>query len=88
MVLFITAIKDSKVGTFGPPMTTRSLGEAEREFHGAANNDQSKICIYPKDYDLWHIASFDDATGKITPLDSPVHIVAATQLKNLGEKLN
>ena len=59
----------------------QSVGLAKRGFTEAANDASSEICKYAEDFDLFHLGSFDEQTGKIEVLPAPVHIEKALHVK-------
>lgn len=75
-------IRDSKAEYFYPPAYNKTHGEAERTFRDLAQNQETQIGKHPEDFDLYFTGEFDDQTGKVTPLDSPQHIVKAIALVN------
>lgn len=81
MQLRVFAIRDSKSEVYGQPFFQHSSGEAERNFKTLVNDPKSTQHMYPEDFDLYEIGSYDDQTGKMTGLDTPTHIVKAVQLK-------
>lgn len=74
------SVRDSKGETYSPPFLAKTPGEAERMFTNEVHNTQSQISKYPEDFDLYHLGTYDDVTGKITSLDSPQHVVKAVNL--------
>lgn len=58
-------------------------GEAVRIFKTQANNPNSMIHVYAEDYELYHLGSWDEMTGKITGLDLPEFVVSAINLKEI-----
>lgn len=82
MLLKIYSIRDAKTQFFSAPFYNHTHGEAERNFKTACNDQQSNLSKFPEDYDLYHIGEYDDNTGKITPRDTPEHIIKAVQLVN------
>lgn len=81
MILQIFSIRDSKGDLYGQPFFQKTPGEAERSFKTLINDEKSMPSKYPEDFDLYQLGKFDDATGKITPLDTPQHLVKAVSLK-------
>lgn len=75
------SIRDSKAECFHPPFYKGTVGEAERDFITAARDEKSQLYLYPEDYDLFHVGSFDTTTGKFQPLDAPQHILGAINIK-------
>jgi len=82
MVLKIFSVRDSKGEIFGQPFFQKTPGEAERSFKMLVNDSQSIPSKYPEDFDLYYIGQFDDQSGKVQPIDTPMHIVKAIALKD------
>lgn len=82
MTLKAYSIRDAKAEIYNSPFYAKTHGEAERMFKSSTNDPQSMICKYPEDYDLYHVATFDDNSGIFTALSTPQHIVKAVNLKD------
>lgn len=78
----IYSVRDAKAEVFGYPFYKKTHGEAERDFNTLCNDPKSTVFNFPDDFDLYYVGSYDDDTGKLTPLDTPQHIVKAVQLKS------
>lgn len=67
MIYQLFTIRDSKGETATPPKASKTIGEAERMLELAVNNPKSEdlLALYPQDFDLWHLGTFDDQTMKI-----------------------
>ena len=63
MVTKIFSIFDTKAGVFSRPFQMTTIAEAIRAFSDLANDSQTSISKHPGDYQLVHIATFDDNTG-------------------------
>lgn len=85
MVLKAYSIRDEKSEIFHLPFFKHTHGEAEREFKTLTNDNKSTISKFPEDYDLFHIGTYDDNTGKFEPLVTPTHMVKAIQLKEQAQ---
>lgn len=81
MKLQLFTIHDTKTDVFAPPICQKSQGEAERTFNQMVHDDRTMISKYPEDYDLYHLGSYCDNTGKFELLPAPKHIVKAMFLK-------
>lgn len=81
MFLKMYSIRDQKADIFHPPHFQKTHGEAERNFKTLVNDPKSQPALYPEDFDLYYVGDYDDNTGKVTPLDTPQHIIKAVQLK-------
>ena len=77
------AIRDAKGEIYGPPMVNLTNGEAERHFVMMINDEKSMLSKYPEDFDLYFLGSYDTGTGKLEPLDSPLHICKAIDRKGV-----
>lgn len=71
------SIRDSKSELFCPPFLARTHGEAERNFAKVANDPKSQIFATPEDFDLYHLGTYDDASGSIEALKTPEHVIKA-----------
>lgn len=81
MELKMFCVYDSKSKAYGTPFFAKTSGEAERSFQQAVRDPKTLISQYPEDFDLFHTGSFDELTGRLIALDSPVHMIKAVQLK-------
>lgn len=77
----IFSIRDSKAGIFNQPFFQLTPEAAIRHLHRMTRDDQSMICHFPEDYDLYHVGKYDEQNGVIVPLDSPQHIAKAIHFK-------
>lgn len=75
----IYSIRDQKSEIFNLPFHKKTHGEAERDFRSLVNDKNSMVHKYPEDFDLYYIGDYDDNTGRITPLDTPQHVIKAVQ---------
>lgn len=60
----IYAIRDNVARIFHAPFMALNDEVAIRDFDIACDNDQSPLHYRPGDYDLYHIANFDQLTGQ------------------------
>lgn len=74
-------IRDSKAEIYNTPFVQKSHGEAERTFSRLANEPDQLICRNPEDFDLFFLGEFDELTGKISPMESPLHLKKAIDFK-------
>lgn len=83
MIRKMMAVKDRAAQTFGQPFFTTSVGQATRSFQDELNRraPDNILNAHPEDFDLYHIADFDDDHGTV---DSPQH---APQLVAQGKQL-
>lgn len=78
--LHILAIRDRQLDAFISPFPMQSLGQGIRGFRDEVNNPQSDLHKHPEDYELYHIADFDQNTGTIVALERPQQIAIAANL--------
>jgi len=81
-------IKDDKVHAFtGKLFEARNDQEASRMLHAAVNDDKIQLSMYPEDFSLWRIGTYDDETGILKQgKDEPRHVCGAISLKNIQKK--
>lgn len=82
MLLKIYSIRDSKSETFNIPFYKSTHGEAERDFRSLVNDGKSTVNQYPEDFDLYYMGEYNNLDGKLTPVDTPQHIIKAVQVVN------
>jgi len=68
MIRFVLAVRDKAADAFGQPIFSVSTGQSIRSFgdevlRKAPDNNLSN---HPDHFSLWHLASFDDASGAFT----------------------
>ena len=63
MILQVVSVHDSAVDAFGRPIFVAAIGAATRSFADEVNNPQSEMNKHPADYTLFHLGTFDDASG-------------------------
>lgn len=80
MIQQILAIRDQAVDAFGRPMFVPAIGAGIRAFSDAVNDGKSEYAQHPEDYELFHLGSYDDATGKFVQLDQPKSIALGRNL--------
>lgn len=66
MQLAIVAIKDLKTGTFMAPGHIHNVAAAVRDFETGINrpDENSNLYMYPSDFELWKLGTWDDITGE------------------------
>lgn len=84
MELRMYSIRDAKAEAFNPPFYKNTHGEAERDFQNLTRDEKSMVSLYPEDFDLYYVGTYDNITGLVKPLDTPQHVVKAVQLKKTG----
>ena len=79
MKLQAFSIFDHASETFAGPFFVPSERVALRVYSEIANNPQSDVSKYPKDYELFHIGTFDTTTALLTD-EKPTMIARASSL--------
>jgi hypothetical protein len=79
------SIQDQKAQLFHPPYFTQTYGEAERIFTTIVNDPNNQISQYPEDFNLYHLGTYNDETGKMSSLDTPEHCLKAVQVKKSAQ---
>lgn len=59
----IFSIKDAKAEGWLLPIVAPTIGVAIRLFQKATNKEGSDFNLYPEDYDLWEVGTWDDDHG-------------------------
>jgi hypothetical protein len=77
----LVAIHDHKAKRYGFPQTVDSLVDAERTLSSVVNSDKGDIALYPADFTLVKIGSYDSSTGVISVCDPHVNVCSALDLK-------
>jgi len=65
--VFLYAVKCIKSNTFDSFNAFPHEVNAMRAIANSAVNPQSQLCVYPHDYELWHMADINTHTGEVTP---------------------
>lgn len=84
MILKVYSIRDDKAGTFAAPFYQANHQVAQRSLNQAALDPNTTIHKFPSDFALYCVGEFDDANGKITPLDQPEFVSYAQRQPELG----
>lgn len=70
--LVVCAVRDSAVQGFGRPIFVPQVAAATRSFTDEVNRppqpgQQNDLYSHSEDFELWHLADFDDDTGQFSP---------------------
>lgn len=80
MMLNVYAIYDTAISAYSQPFYSHTNGSALRAFSDHVNDPNSNVNKHPQDYSLFHLGSFDDQTGALSPV-TPSRIGTATEYK-------
>jgi len=81
MTLLVFSVFDTKAEAFLRPYCAETRGLALRAFTDAVRDPNHEMHRHAEDYTLFQVASFDQETGKVSPLAAPISIVTAITLK-------
>jgi hypothetical protein len=83
MIYQVCAVRDRAVDAFMPPVFVAHIGQAMRNFGDAINGkDQTPFSSHPEDYDLYHLGSYDDSSGRfLQPDEGPRQIAIGKDLR-------
>lgn len=87
MIMKIFAVHDSAVSAYLQPFFAPTMGSAIRSLTEAVNDANHQFSKHAKDYSLFILGDFDDASGLVTSGGPPVHIVACSELVNKTSKM-
>lgn len=91
MMLRVCALYDTKAKAFMVPQYFATTAMAVRAVKVAVNDPQAGFLYRnPEDFILFHVADWEDQTGKFTPLQQPENLglCAAFKLTPLTTALN
>lgn len=81
MILQVFAARDNAVDAFMPPFFCRAKGEAIRSFMSACMEPEGSLFKNRVDYDLYHLAFYDDATGTFEQVSTgPERVLTGREL--------
>lgn len=82
----IYVIYDSAAEAYMSPWFIDKDQQAIREFGDVVRNPETPFAKHPDDYTLFKIGSYNEHTGKLTSLETPVSLgVAVEYINNLPE---
>lgn len=70
MILSVVSVFDKAAAAYSRPFFVPTLGMAIRSFSDEANraDEDNPMYKHPSDYELYHLGSFDDASGTLISL--------------------
>lgn len=74
-------VYDNAARAYLDPFVAPSVEFAVREFRQVVNQSGHQFNKFPEDYTLYHVGTFDVATGALTPMDPRSLGVAVTFLQ-------
>lgn len=80
MTKFMYTVYDQKSESYSMPFFHLARGDALRAFTSAANDkEKSNIGLYPEDYDLFELGTYDERTGEFEIYEVKKHVAAAQE---------
>lgn len=67
----VLAVRDRATDSFGVPIFVPAVGAAVRSFADEINRRDSPLQAHPEDYDLYHLAEYEDREGQLKPFSTP-----------------
>lgn len=82
MILHVVAVLDSAAQVFQRPFFVPRIEVARRAFSDEVNRRDAanQLNAHPEDFSLYSLGTFNDETGALSSLDSPVLVVRAKEL--------
>lgn len=78
MIINLYSVRDVKSESFSAPFTALADGAAIRDFYALMTTPGSVYQMYPGDFDLFKIGTYDQSTGTITPCPATFIIAGMT----------
>jgi len=78
MILQCYSIYDIKADIYHVPNFCHNTAHAKRVYAIEIGKSQTVFHQYPEDFRIFHVASYDDSTGIMKPVE-PVHYVCEMQ---------
>lgn len=83
MKYYVLSVYDRAAMAYGRPVFAQALGASIRSFQDECNRDapDNTMFAHAKDFDLFHLAMFDDTSGKFENLDQPLNVAHGGQMQ-------
>lgn len=79
MKMEVFSVYDLVTNVFQPPLYAHNAGDALRIIQKYLDGDNN-MSRHPADFALYHLGSFDDGPGLVSPIDPPVQVIAINEL--------
>lgn len=79
MITQAFSVFDTAAGVYSPPFFSITKGLAIRMFSDMAKDPKTSIGQHPNDFTLFALGEFDDNSGAIISLPTPVPIIKANE---------
>lgn len=88
MVLKAFSVRDVKAEAYMPPFFMSTTSMALRAFADAVGDGKSQFCRHPEDFFLFHIGDFDEQSGLLSPVATPLFLACASEFVTLGKRVD
>ena len=85
-MLKVYALKDIKGNLFNAPFFVKSTAEAMRAFYRAYITEDTPVHMFPSDFALYELGSFDEEEGEFTLFGIPVRIAVADEFDDMDNE--
>lgn len=80
------SIYDKKAQVYMRPFYAENEIFASREIFVAMQNEKITLAIFPEDFDLYCLATFEEKTGELLASPKPVYVTSILACKNMMVK--
>jgi len=77
----IYSIKDIKTGTYGNLIVVPHLAVIQRDISTVLQDPNSNLSMYPADYELFQLGTYDEETGHILATGTNIPIMSILDIK-------
>lgn len=84
MITQVVAIKDRALDAYGNPFHVQTVGQAIRSFSDEINRraNDNNMHNHADDFDLYHLATYDNTTGEFTKIPgAPIQVAIGKNVK-------
>lgn len=83
MELQVFAVYDNVAKAYATPFYMQNKGMAIRAFADNINaTEENQLSKHPENFSLYQVATWDDQKGLVTPVERPVLVVTANEVRN------
>ena len=79
-MLKLYSVRDVKAEAYGAIICCPSVGLALRSFQEACQDPKSPMALYPSDFSLYELGSFDPDSGEIKGHKVPTYVASAAEM--------
>lgn len=84
MIKPVVGVRDRQLSAFISQFVAPTLGVAVRSFRDAVNDPQSELFKHPEDFELFHLADFDDESGGFHNVVPAKSLAIASNFKEIA----